>query len=39
MEQVLGPTLVLGDIIMDNLRVRKVAGIHERIEACGAQLL
>jgi transposase len=37
---VLGPTLVPGDIVMmDNLRVHTVAGIHERIEACGAQLL
>jgi transposase len=36
-EQVLGPTLVPGDVvIMDNLRAHKVAGIRERIEACGA---
>jgi transposase len=39
-EHVLGPTLVPGDIvIMDNLRAHKVAGIRERIEACGAQLV
>jgi len=39
-EQVLCPTLVPGDIvIMDNLRAHKVAGIRERIEACGAQLI
>jgi transposase len=37
---VLGPTLMPGDIvIMDNLRAHKVAGIRERIEACGAQLI
>jgi transposase len=37
---VLCPTLVPGDIVvMDNLRAHKVAGIRERIEACGAQLL
>ena len=37
---VLCPTLVPGDIvIMDNLRAHKVAGIRERIEACGAQLI
>ena len=39
-EHVLGPTLVPGDIvIMDNLRAHKVAGIRERIEAGGAQLI
>jgi transposase len=39
-EYVLCPTLVPGDIvIMDNLRAHKVAGIHERIEACGARLI
>jgi transposase len=39
-EQVLCPTLVPGDIvIMDNLRAHKVAGIRERIAACGAQLI
>jgi transposase len=39
-EHVLGPTLVPGDIvIMDNLRAHKVAGLRERIEACGAQRL
>ena len=39
-EHILCPTLVPGDIvIMDNLRAHKVAGIHEPIEAHGAQLL
>jgi transposase len=39
-EHVLCPTLVPGDIvILDNLGAPKVAGIRERIEACGAQLL
>jgi transposase len=39
-EEVLCPTLVPVDIvIMDDLRAHKVVGIHERIEACGAQLL
>jgi transposase len=39
-EQVLCPTLAPGDVvIMDNLRAHKVAGIRERIEACGAQLI
>jgi transposase len=39
-EQVLGPTLRPGDIvIMDNLRAHKVTGIRERIDACGAQLI
>jgi transposase len=39
-EHVLGPTLVPGDVvIMDNLRAHKVAGIRERIEACGARLI
>jgi transposase len=29
-----------GDVVvMDNLSAHKVAGIRERIEACGAQLL
>jgi transposase len=38
--QVLCPTLVPGDIVvMDNLRAHKVAGIRERIEAHGAQLI
>jgi transposase len=37
--QVLCPTLGPGDIvIMDNLRAHQVAGIRERIEACGAHL-
>jgi len=26
-------------VVMDNLSAHKVAGIRERIEACGAQLL
>ena len=39
-EHVLCPTLVPGAIVMmDNLGAHKVAGIRERIEACGAQLL
>jgi transposase len=39
-EQVLGPTLVSGDIVvMDNLRAHKVAGIRECITARGAQLV
>ena len=39
-EHVLCPTLVPGDVvIMDNLRAHKVAGIRERIEACGARLI
>lgn len=39
-EQVLGPTLHAGDIVMmDNLKAHKVAGIREAIEARGAQLL
>ena len=38
-EQVLWPTLAPGaSVIMDHLRAHKVAGIHERIAACGAQL-
>ena len=38
-EQVLGPTLVDGDVvIMDNLRAHKVAGIREAIEGYGAQV-
>lgn len=37
-ERVLGPTLRPGDVVvMDNLAVHKVAGIAERIHACGAR--
>lgn len=39
-EQVLGPTLVAGDVvIMDNLGAHKVAGIREAIEQRGAQVI
>jgi len=39
-EQVLVPTLKSGDVvIMDNLRVHKMAGVREAIEAVGAKLL
>ena len=39
-QQVLIPTLAPGDIvIMDNLRVHKMAGVREAIEAVGAKLL
>jgi len=39
-EQILVPTLKPGDVvIMDNLRVHKMAGIREAIEAAGARLL
>jgi transposase len=39
-EQVLVPTLKPGDVvIMDNLRVHKMAGVREAIEAVGAKLL
>jgi transposase len=39
-EQVLVPTLKPGDVvIMDNLRVHKIAGVREAIEAAGARLL
>jgi transposase len=38
-EQVLGPTLVPGDIVvMDNLAVHKVAGIAQAIQARGAHV-
>jgi transposase len=38
-EQVLGPTLVSGDVVlMDNLRAHKVTGIREAIERCGAHV-
>ena len=40
LDQVLGPTLRPGDVVvLDNLRVHKVAGMRERIEACGARVL
>jgi transposase len=40
LEQVLGPTLRPGDVVvLDKLRVHKVAGMRERIEACGARVL
>lgn len=39
-EQVLGPTLNAGDVVvMDNLPAHKVAGIKELIESRGAQLI
>lgn len=38
--QVLGPTLVAGDVvIMENLSAHKVAGIRETIESHGAQVV
>jgi hypothetical protein len=38
-EQVLVPTLNKADIVfMDNVRIHKVAGVREAIEAAGAQL-
>ena len=40
LRQVLGPTLVPGDVVvLDNLPAHKVAGLAERVEACGARLL
>ena len=40
LEQVLGPTLVPGDVVvLDNLPAHKVAGLAERVEARGARLL
>ncbi len=40
LDQVLGPALRPGDVVvLDNLRVHKVAGMRERIEACGARVL
>lgn len=40
LDQVLGPTLQPGDVVvLDNLPVHKVAGMRERIEAWGAQVL
>lgn len=39
-EQILGPTLSPGDIvILDNLSSHKVAGVREAIERCGATLI
>ncbi len=39
-EQVLGPTLKAGDVVvMDNLPAHKVAGIKQLIEATGAELI
>jgi transposase len=39
-EQVLCPKLKPGDVVvLDNLSAHKVAGIDEKIEACGARLL
>ena len=40
LEQVLGPTLVPGDVVvLDNLPAHKVAGLAELVEACSARLL
>ena len=40
LEQVLGPTLVPGDVVvLDNLPVHKVAGMAQLVEARGARLL
>jgi len=40
LDQVFGPTLQPGDVVvLDKLRVHKVAGMRERIEACGARVL
>ena len=40
LDQVLGPTLGPGDVVMlDNLPAHKVAGLAERVEARGARLL
>jgi transposase len=38
-QQVLGPKLRAGDVVMDNLSAHKVTGIRELVEARGAQLL
>ena len=39
-EQVLGPTLKTGDVVvMDNLPAHKVAGVKELIEGRGAKLI
>ena len=40
LEQVLGPTLVPGDVVVpDNLRVHKAAYLADLVEACGARFL
>ena len=40
LDQVLGPTLVPGDIlVLDNLSAHKVAGLAERVRARGARLV
>ena len=40
LDQVLGPALRPGDVVvLNNLRVHKVAGMRERIGACGARVL
>jgi len=40
LDQVLGPTPRPGDVVvLDNLRVHHVAGMRERIAACGARVL
>ena len=40
LEQVLGPTLAPGDVVvLDNLRVHKAPGLAELVEARGARLL
>ena len=40
LDQVLGPTLVPGDVVvLDNLPAHKVAGLAEVVEARGARLL
>jgi transposase len=40
LDEALCPKLQSGDVVvLDNLSAHKVAGIRERIEACGAQLL
>lgn len=40
LEQVLGPTLVPGDVVvLDNLRVHKAPGVAEAVAARGARLL
>lgn len=39
-EQVLAPTLTPGDVVvLDNLAAHKAPGVHEAIEAAGAELL
>ena len=40
LDQVPGPTLQPGDVVvLDKQRVHKMAGMRERIEACGARVL